>query len=114
MKSTIKVIKDKYSNSPEFLWKYDNNIGVFRKASSKKWYGIIMYIDVSKIDDGVGKVEVINIKLGREKIQKLLNNKGFYPAYHMNKKDWITIILNDTLKDNDIIALIDESYGLVK
>lgn len=73
-----------------------------------------MYIDVSKIDNGVGKVEVINIKLGREKIQKLLNNKGFYPAYHMNKKDWITIILNDTLKDNDIIALIDESYGLVK
>ena len=73
-----------------------------------------MYIDVSKIDNGVGKVEVINIKLGREKIQKLLNNKGFYPAYHMNKKDWITIILNDTLKDNDIIALIDEPYGLVK
>ena len=73
-----------------------------------------MYIDVSKIDNGIGKVEVINIKLGREKIQKLLNNKGFYPAYHMNKKDWITIILNDTLKDNDIIALIDESYGLVK
>lgn len=73
-----------------------------------------MYIDVSKIDNGVGKVEVINIKLGREKIQKLLNNKGFYPAYHMNKKDWITIILNDILKDNDIIALIDESYGLVK
>ena len=31
-----------------------------------------MYIDVSKIDNGVGKVEVINIKLGREKIQKLL------------------------------------------
>lgn len=73
-----------------------------------------MYIDVSKIDNGVGKVEVINIKLGREKIQKLFNNKGFYPAYRMNKKDWITIILNDTLKDNDIIALIDESYGLVK
>lgn len=31
----------------------------------------------------------------------------------MNKVDWITIILDDTVSDLDIIELIDESYNLV-
>jgi predicted DNA-binding protein (MmcQ/YjbR family) len=31
----------------------------------------------------------------------------------MNKSDWISIILNDTLKDEEITLLIDESYKLI-
>ena len=32
----------------------------------------------------------------------------------MSKKDWISIILNETIKDEKIEELIDESYNLVK
>ena len=52
----------------------------------------------------------LNLKLGSDKVDKLLKRKGFYLAYHMNKKDWITVILNDTLDDDEIIDLLDESY----
>ena len=31
----------------------------------------------------------------------------------MNKKDWITILLNDTVGDDEIISLIDKSWNLV-
>ena len=72
-----------------------------------------MNINISKIESGNKEIEIINVKLNRDKIQKLLNKKGFYKAYHMNKIDWITIILNDTVSDLDIIELIDESYNLV-
>ena len=56
---------------------------------------------------------IINVKLDENKIPVLLKKKGFYKAYHMNKISWISIILNDTLKDKDIIPLLDESYNLI-
>lgn len=108
-----KYIKDKYNDEPEFLWDNTPGCGVFRNKSSNKWYGIIMNINISKIDSGNKEIEIINVKLNRDKIQELLNKKGFYRAYHMNKVDWITIILDDTVSDSDIIELIDESYNLV-
>ena len=108
-----KYIKEKYNNNPEFLWEKTPGCGVYRNKNNDKWYAIIMNIDLSKIDDGSGEVEIINVKLNEEKILELLKQKGFYKAYHMNKKDWITIILNDTLSDKEIIKLIDESYNII-
>ena len=72
-----------------------------------------MNLDLSKIDKGSGEVEILNIKLNEEMNKNLLKRKGFYKAYHMNKKDWITIILNDTLSDAEIIKLLDESYNII-
>lgn len=103
-----KYIKEKYSNDPEFLWDKFPGYGVYRNEKNNKWYGIIMNLDLSKLDDGTGEVEVINVKLDENKIQKLLKQSGFYEAYHMSKTDWISIILNDTLMDEEIISLIDE------
>jgi len=106
-------IKKKYNSEPEFLWEKTPGCGVYRNKKNNKWYGIIMNIDMSKIDNGSGEVEIMNIKLDRREIQGLLNEKGFYKAYHMNKQDWITIVLNDTLKDEIIFLLIDESYNII-
>ena len=109
-----KYIKKKYNNEPEFLWDKFPGYAVYRNENNNKWYGIIMNLDLSKLDSGTGEVEIINVKLDANKIQKLLKQKGFYNAYHMSKTDWISIILNDTLKDEKIISLIDESFNLVK
>lgn len=108
-----KYIKEKYNTEPEFLWDTSPGHGVYRNKNNNKWYAIIMNIDYSKIDNNTGEIEIINIKLDRSKILELLNQKGFYKAYHMNKKDWITIILNDTLDDKTITSLIDESYQII-
>jgi len=35
------------------------------------------------------------------------------PAYHMNKKHWINVIMNHSIPDKIIISWIDESYWLV-
>jgi len=58
-----------------------------------------------------GNVEVVNIKLEPEKILSLHKEKGFYPAYHMNKKNWISILLNDTVPDQVLLVLLDESHA---
>ena len=108
-----KYIKEKYNNQPEFLWDKFSGYAVYRNENNNKWYAIIMNLDLSKLDNSTGEVEIINVKLDENKIQKLLNQKGFYKAYHMSKTDWISIILNDTLKDDEIISLLDESYRLI-
>ena len=108
-----KYIKEKYNNEPEFLWDKFPGYGVYRNENNNKWYAIIMNLDLSKLDNGTGEVEIINVKLDKNKIQKLLKQSGFYEAYHMNKTDCISIILNDTLMDEEIISLIEESYNLI-
>ena len=112
-----KYIKDKYNIDPEFLWEKTPGCGVYRNKDTKKWFGIIMNIDYSKLDKSkTGEVEIINVKLDRDKIKYLINNNinGFYKAYHMSKLDWISIVLNDTLSLDEITSLIDKSYNLVK
>lgn len=109
-----KYIYNKYKVEPEFLWDKTPGCGVFRKKNNSKWFGIIMNIDKSKIDSGSGEVEVINLKINEKEIIELLNEKGFYKAYHMNKKYWITVLLDDTVADEIIFSLIDESFSLLK
>ena len=107
-----KLIYDKYNVEPEFLWDDSPDYGVFRNKRSNKWFGIIMNIDKSKIIEySNGLVEIINIKL--DNVSNYLNIRGIYPAYHMNKKSWVSIILDDTLSDNEIMDLINISYDLI-
>jgi len=35
------------------------------------------------------------------------------PGYHMSKKHWNTITLDDSIPDDEILAMIDDSYSLV-
>ncbi len=108
----VKLIKDKYNINPEFLWNKDPNCAVFRHKNNNKWFMIIMNIDYSKIDkDRKSKIEIFNIKLD-DKTEFYLNEKGIYECYHMNKKKWVSVVLNDTLNDNYIMELIDISYNL--
>lgn len=107
-----KSIINKYGDYPNFMWEKHKGCGVFKNTSTNKWYGIIMDIDYSKLGENSKKfVEVINIKIDKEKIQELLKENGFYPAWHMNKKFWITITLDEKIPDKKILDLIDESHS---
>lgn len=106
-------IMKKYQVEPEFLWENSSGHGVFRNKVNNKWFGIIMNVDGMKFENKSGEVEVLNIKLDKLKIQDLLNKKGYFPAYHMNKKSWISIILDEYLDDETIIKLVSESYDQV-
>ena len=103
-------IYEKYKVMPEFLWDKFPEHGVFRNKRSGKWFGIIMNIDKSKIiPNKEGKIEVLNVKLD-DKTEKYLKQKGIYLAYHLSKKSWVSIILDDTLTDEKIMELIEISY----
>ena len=106
------LIKEKYNVMPEFLWESNPNYGIFRNKSSNKWFGVIMNIDRSKLNlNESGEVEVLNVKLD-DLVNTYLNKEGIYPAYHMSKKSWVSITLDNTLSNEKVMNLIDISFDL--
>lgn len=113
-KRIIAHINAVYGNTPEFLWKAYPTFAAIRKKSNRKWYAVFGCVPLDKVDNDASasqKVEVINVKV--EDVKSLLKKKGYYPGYHMNKKCWISIILDDTVSDAEIHQLIDDSYNSV-
>lgn len=104
------LIFTQYGDAPDFPWDRYPGYGAFRNPGNQKWYGLIMNIDRKKLYDGEGPCEVINVKADPEKLAELTERDGIYPAYHMSKKNWISVILDDTLPDADIMELVTESH----
>ena len=110
----LKYCKDKYSVSPEFLWKKIPLGAVLRKPSSQKWFAVLMKIKSQSIGIHNNEIiEILNIKLDPAQINILIDFQKFFPAYHMNKKSWLTICCNNCDKADKILSLIDTSYSLV-
>ena len=110
------LILDRYSVEPDFPWDEgeENPAGVFRHGSNNKWFGLIMNIDRRHLDRDGGEepVDVINLKADENKTAFLHKIRGIYPAYHMNHRKWISVTLDDTLDDRDVMDLVDESFRL--
>lgn len=105
-----KLIEDFYHDKPCFLWDDLPQSGVFRNPQNNKWYGLIMNINKNKLTNGSKMVDILNVKLPKDQIVLLLERPNFYPAYHMNKKNWLTIILDDSLSDEEIMTYLKISH----
>lgn len=107
-------ITSEYGDKAEYLFEHDDT-AIFRKGTKKKWYAVVMNISKRKLGiDSDDKFYVLNIKLNPNEIALLVDYKGYFPAYHMNKKHWCSITLDETLCDDEIFFRITQSYALVK
>ena len=114
-KEVINYIKNKYGDELEFLWEKSPKNAVIRRKSSNKWYAVILTVSKRKLNlDYDEIIEVINLHNIAEEIEKLIDNKKYFPAYHMNKKYWCTICLDGTVELKEIYKLIDISYELAE
>ena len=114
-KEIINYIKNKYRDELEFLWEKSPKNAVVRRKFSKKWYAVILTVSKRKLNlDCDEIIEIINLHNSPEEIEKLIDNKKYFPAYHMNKKHWCTICLDGTVELKEIYKLIDISYELAK
>lgn len=109
-----KFIDETYGVKPDFPWKDDN--GVFRHLDNNKWFSLIMYVSLDALlkDGNSHMLNIMNVKVDVSKRDELYGIKGIYPAYHMNHKMWISLILDDTLSDSLIMELVSKSYNLTK
>lgn len=104
-------IKRKYGTDPDYPWKDSN--AVLRHRENKKWFALIMEVGRDKLGlPGEGTVDVMNVKCDPMLIGSLRTQPGFLPAYHMNKDQWISILLDGTAPEEEIKSLITMSYEL--
>ena len=86
---------------------------VFR-ASNQKWFAIIMHITYKQLGfENDEKVFVVNLKYDSDKVTDIIDKKSVFPAYHMNKKHWITVLLTDVTDFEKLQELTKRSYELV-
>ena len=105
----VAYIRKQYGVKPEFIFQNYPDYAVFRHNG--KWFGIIMNIAGKKIGLDEKVIEILDVRLDKNLTASLKNEKGFHEAWHMNKENWITIILDDSVDDEIIFSLIDASYG---
>ena len=110
-----KYIFDTYGVKADYPWLDAPETAVYRHKESRKWFGLVMTIPVSKLGlEGNLNIDVINLKCDPLLIGSLHREKGIFPAYHMNKAYWISVLLDGSVDDETVKWLVSLSFDLTK
>lgn len=108
-------VLEQYGTEPEYLWANYPGCAVLRNPNGSKWYGLVTDIPKKKLGlPGEGSVDILNLKCGPALLGSLLGKEGYFPAYHMNKENWVSVRLDGAVPREDICWLIDISYDLTR
>ena len=112
-------ILDQFQVRPDFPWEHSaryQSYGIFRHASNRKWFALIMNVKRTVLhkDGTPDLLDVMNLKIRPQEAEQLHRIPGIYPAYHMNHRLWISVVLDNSLADEAILALIKTSYLLTE
>ncbi|MCD7732196.1 MAG: MmcQ/YjbR family DNA-binding protein [Oscillospiraceae bacterium] len=107
-------IRDTFGVEPDFPFDMDFVSAVARHPDTKKWFALLMRIPADKLGyDSTDEIDILTLKCDPLLIDSLVeNDKGFHRAYHMNKRQWLTIELKENFADEDIKYLLGLSYKL--
>lgn len=112
----IDYCNDKYGENHVNPFKKHPDILAFVNEKNK-WYALMSNVEYNKLNKTsniITKVKILNVKYPTDNISDIIDNQNIFPAYHMNKKHWISIVLDKNIKLETIKELIDISYSLVK
>ena len=103
-----------YGTVPYYPFDEDFETAVLRHADNRKWYAIVMRVSRRKFGfDSDEVIDVVNLKLPTEMFGSFGASDGVFPAYHMNKLHWISVLLPDA--QGDVVQfLVDVSFEATK
>ena len=103
-----------YSTAPDYPFDEDFETAVLRHADNRKWYALVMKVSRRKFGfESDEVIDVVNLKLPTEMFGSFGASDGVYPAYHMNKLHWISVLLPDA--PNDVVQfLVNVSFEATK
>ena len=103
-----------YGTSPDHPFDEDFDTAVLRHADNRKWYAIVMRVSRRKFGfESDEVIDVVNLKLPTEMFGSFGAADGVYPAYHMNKLHWISVLLPDA-PDDVVDFLTNASFEATK
>ena len=103
-----------YGTLPDYPFDDWMESAVLRHANNKKWYAIALRVSRRKFGfDSDEVIDVVNLKLPTEMFGSFGAADGVYPAYHMNKLHWISVLLPDASEDI-VQFLVNVSFEATK
>lgn len=109
----VKHIRETFDNEPEYLWEKFPSFAVFRRKDNRKWYAVIMNIPRNKLGlVGDEELEIINMRVEPKELDKIFDGEKYFRGWHMNKRSWLTLRLDDTLTDEELCTRLERSYQL--
>lgn len=113
---TERILKD-FMVQPDFPWEKSESYqsyGAFRHADSGKWFALLMNVKKKVLDkdDNESLIDILNVKIKADDGEEIRKHPGIYPAYHMNHKTWISIVLDESLSDDEIMTFVENSFNL--
>ena len=106
-------IAETYNAEKDCPWIKYPNYEVFRHNNNQKWFAVIMDVPKEKLGlQGDSLLDVVNLNCDSITIGSLRSESGFFPAYHMNKENWLTLALDGSIKDDQLKWLLDQSFEL--
>lgn len=107
--------REQLSAEPEYLWASAPTYCVLRHENNRKWFAAVMDVPRAVLGlAGEGRVDILNVKCDPLMTGSLLEREGIFPAYHMNKSRWVSLLLDGSLPDEEIVGLLMISYDLTR
>ena len=104
----FELCSSSYRTLPDYPFDEDFETAVLRHAYNRKWYAIVMRVSRRKFGiDSDEVIDVVNLKLPAEMFGSFGAADGVYPAYHMNKLHWISVLLPDA--PEDVVSFLTNS-----
>ena len=101
----FELCSSSYLTLPDYPFDEDFETAVFRHNDNRKWFALSMQVSRRKFGiDSDEVIDVVNLKLPTEMFGSFGVADGVYPAYHMNKLHWISVILPDA--PNDVVQFL--------
>ncbi len=111
--NVVRYVRETYHVEQEFPWAEYPDAAVLRHADNRKWFGVIIQAPLESLGlIGDGSVEVLDIKCDTSMVGSLRMIRGFYPGYHMNKENWISVALDGSVPAEQVFPLLDISYNI--
>lgn len=106
--------RNAYGTAADYPFDEDFETAVLRHSGNRKWYAIVMRVSRRKFGFDCDEViDVVNVKLPLEMFGSFGPAEGVYPAYHMNKLHWISLLLPD-IADDLTEFLVNASFEATK
>ena len=104
-----------FDDAPEFLWAKYPNYAVLRRKDNRKWYAAIMRVPKKHLNlGGDEELEIVNVRVKPDELDRLVDNEKYLRGWHMNKRTWLTMRLDDCLADEELCARLEQSYRLAE
>ena len=106
----LEYCSNTYGTLPDYPFDEDFETAVLRHKDNRKWYAIAMRVSRRRFFECSDEVvDVVNLKIPLELFGAFDAFGGVYPAYHMNKRHWISVLLPD-VSDDLLRRLVDISF----